>query len=649
MILIAVTWAVIFVLVILLGAGTYALYLRILGSNYKTRTNLFQFAWLGYASLIALLQIYSLFFAVDALAVLLVFSISAISCCFSYRFLLQCYKQFCDIPWKLKTFLVTGLTIIVAYLSYNSTLLPILHDTNLYHLNAVKWESNFPAIPGIVNLHGRLAFNSSFHLFAALTNTWLWEDRAVYIANGFLLLLVTVQWFAQIVTIPLRGARLADAFVIFTFPLLITTAFHGNFPSLSTDIPLHILSLAIIYELLSVRTKAIYGTIHWYDSLNRKNLFSWFLILSLAAVAFSTKLGGVPLLVILVPVSLILLISFNIRTCNRYVSIRNLAVMYGLPATLILGLVARYVILSGWLIYPAPVGNLHLDWSASQEQVTNMLNWTKSWARIPGRRPEEVLGNGISYWFVPWFAEFRKNFLALILLCSGGIGLLYMALVRSARRPTIAKSFPLFLSIAIGIIGLIYWFVTAPDYRFGEVFFWIFAATAFAPLFLRLVNYHVRDYMIVALAMIIIVWSFNNFFGGGFCWLFTAAALAPLFLQLLNYRIQGYLIIALNMAILVWGLKNSQAELPEPFPDPPQLISIPPAMVPKEVLIPVRINNGQSPPLVVYKPARGDACGNSPLPCSPYVDENSTIELRVPGELQGGFRTTGPRPADMHK
>jgi len=50
----------------------------------------------------------------------------------------------------------------------------------------------------------------------------------------------------------------------------------------------------------------------------------------------------------------------------------------------------------------------------------------------------------------------------------------------------------------------------------------------------------------------------------------------------------------------------------------------------------VTIPNGQVPPLVVQVPLKGDRCGDSPLPATPYP--LPTLLLREPGRLQSGFR-----------
>lgn len=603
MILIATTWTLLFILLTLLGSGVCSIFSAILGSRYYLKPSVPRFAWFGYAALIAFLQIYSIFLPVNGHAVIAVSCLAIIAGLSSRNQLAAGFNRIMRIPAKIRYIVTISVVFITACLAYNSTLLPLHYDTELYHLNVVKWTSGYPAVPGIVNLHGRLAFNSSFHLFAAFTNTWLWTDRAVYIANGFLILLLTVQWITHIIMFPRLKGHVAHPFVFLTFPLVITASLSIGFPSLSTDTPLYVLCLVIIYEIMSLRVRPPKEPFHWHDCINRTNFFAWGLVLSLTTVLLTTKMSGVPFCIIIFPISIILLMAFSKRTLSSYFSIRHIIMLYVLPLMLITGMVVRAAILSGWLVYPFPIGNLHLEWSATNEQVRNMLNWAMSWSRLPGVRPEIVLGKGISFWIVPWFTNFKQNYVAIILLCAGITGMFSLAV------PGLVKSFnntrikPLLMTIAVSFTSLIYWFFSAPEYRFGEAFFWIFAATSLSPLAMRILS--------------------GNF-----------------------HRHLASLII---ITILVFIFKFLSGEIRIPYFIPSQLIDLPPRAVPRQVLTTVVINNMQSPPLIIYKPEGDDRCGNSPLPCSPYVDENSTIELRVPGDLSKGFRVTGSAPPDMSR
>ncbi|QIL77220.1 hypothetical protein G7064_16215 [Hymenobacter sp. HDW8] len=47
-------------------------------------------------------------------------------------------------------------------LLHQSTVVPANFDSGLYHFQTLKWLNEYPTVPGLGNLHGRLAFNSSW-------------------------------------------------------------------------------------------------------------------------------------------------------------------------------------------------------------------------------------------------------------------------------------------------------------------------------------------------------------------------------------------------------------------------------------------------------------------------------------------------------
>ena len=541
---------------------------------------------MGFAALIGFLQIYSIFFAIDKLAVIVVYIIALISALFSYKYFLQIAVRILDTPKRFKIVWILGIIFIIIIISYNASLPLKVYDTDLYHLNTVKWASKYSAIPGIVNLHDRLAFNSSFHLFAALKNHWIWKDKAVYIANSFLLFLISIQWFSYIVKLPIVRFKISHAFAIITSPLVIWCIFCGFMSSLATDFSPIFLVLIIIFELLSIEFKNLRDGKGYWNVMNRRNLFAWFMIISLASVSLSTKLNTIPMFAIILISSIFFFILFNLSRNAKYICCRHLLAVYGLSAIIVLGFIGRNIILSGWLFYPFPFGNLHLDWSASQQQVNWVITVTKSWARIPGKEPHEVLGNGFFHWFIPWYEDFSKNPVVFVLLYTGIFGLIYILLSNTTKMFRSLKSIPLFLSIAIGILSIFFWFFTCPDWRFGLIYFYVFGGASISPIIYLMIRSNSTGKILVFCIVIFLIY------------------------------IQGILVPHITQK--------------------PKFLKLPPSRS-KEV-IPITINNGQDPKLIIYKPKKGDQCGNSPLPCSPYINENSNIELRVPGQIKSGFR-----------
>ncbi|MFC1681086.1 hypothetical protein ACFL1S_04730 [Pseudomonadota bacterium] len=69
----------------------------------------------------------------------------------------------------------------------------------LYHLNTIRWLNAFPIIPGLGNLHGRLAFNHAFFPYVAALNFDPYFNHGRSLANSFLLLLATAISFELLI------------------------------------------------------------------------------------------------------------------------------------------------------------------------------------------------------------------------------------------------------------------------------------------------------------------------------------------------------------------------------------------------------------------------------------------------------------------
>lgn len=601
MFFIAGSWLILFLLFVLAGTIPYRLYLKMSDDRLYCRIDIFRMAWLGYAFSIGFLQCYSLFFRTDFIAFTALGLLAAINAAISRAYLWKSWRNTIAALNRVagSLYLVLILTV-MALLSFCSTFPPIHYDTELYHLNAVKWVCSYPAIPGIVNLHGRLAFNSSFHLVAALTDSLAWEGMSIYLANGFLLCLISVHWLHQLLASKKYVAPTGRYFAAITLPFLLSSAFTWSIPSLSTDLPFHLLGLTVIRELISLQSTA--GQSGTLPNV-RHNAMGWFIITALSATVFSTKLTGAPFLLLL-PVAAYMLLSQR-KSSDRQDRLRSVLPFFVLPGAILAGLILRHIILSGWILFPLPFGSLHLDWSATPKYVTTQLNWAKGWARYPGRHYQEVLNAGFSYWFIPWLAAFRQNQLAVILLTIGISGTVISAILAAVKRVAPSVGFNSLASVMLSAAGLSYWFISAPDYRLGELYFWALAATASATVIV---------------------------------------SLAP--------NVTRFLCLPLSLVLLagVLFIKFEQGEIR--FPTIDYICNFttygaPQAYGPQNELVPVTLSNGQIPPLVIFRPMETDQCGNSELPCSPYVTEESTIELREPGNLRSGFRVTGDIPAGI--
>jgi hypothetical protein len=60
------------------------------------------------------------------------------------------------------------LALVIVSILEQATHQPSNPDSGIYHAQTIRWAETFPAVPGLGNLHGRLAFNSSWLALQAL-------------------------------------------------------------------------------------------------------------------------------------------------------------------------------------------------------------------------------------------------------------------------------------------------------------------------------------------------------------------------------------------------------------------------------------------------------------------------------------------------
>ncbi len=62
---------------------------------------------------------------------------------------------------------------------------PLQYDTGLYHAQAIRWIEEYAVVPGLGNLHMRLAYNSAFMCLQALFSLEWLVGQSLHTLNGF--------------------------------------------------------------------------------------------------------------------------------------------------------------------------------------------------------------------------------------------------------------------------------------------------------------------------------------------------------------------------------------------------------------------------------------------------------------------------------
>ena len=465
-----------------------------------------------------------------------------------------------------------------------------LYDAGLYGLSAIRWIETFATVPGLGNLHGRLAFNSSFLTFASALNFHPFFDHGFSIAVSFLFVLTIATLFevlAPVVKHPaslLRSHPFEYAPALFALPWLAYVA-TGEIASPDADLASTLIELVLFVVLCQ-------GIAQWIRG-NRNQSYRAAVMLILAATAVTIKLSNLVFAVTLAG----FVVAYWLSASRP--AIQSAARMFVPPAFLTLVWLLQGFVLSGAPLYPSTIGYIPVDWAVPKAQAISDADWIYSWARTPGQDPSKVLGNW--NWLGPWLQKESTDFVAVVdpLKVSGLFCLAALLAILFNR-----KSRPRALEwgiLAPLILGLLYWFFTAPDPRFANALFYLLA-TAFAVLFLLSIQGIVsKPAFAVLFLMAFLVGNFYlfQFVAGHVTWYRPCISSVTRF-QTVCIRKERW-------------TKVPRAPLAERVTD-----------------------SG----LLVYVPSTGDECWDAPLPCTPNFSKD--LRLRTPGDLAAGFTLRAP-------
>lgn len=429
-------------------------------------------AWVGWAMSLLLLEWIHLFLPVAEGAQLLLLALGCAGLWLSRRELRQLWRESLAGMAQRRTMLrlpfVALLILIVAALAVAPDL---DYDSGNYHQQSVLWASHHPAVPGLGNLHVRLALFSSLHLYFAALSSGLLAGLAVHPGNGFLLALCLVSLVERgwpFVRWTTQGGLVSTLML----PGLLAFAQPLQVASLGTDLAVGLVETMMVLLLLDLASSA------------REGEDAFIALTVLAGAAITIKLSALPF----ASAALLAGVGFRFaRPGGEAPSRRALGVAGGLLAlTLVAGLV-HTVVLSGYPLFPNPALPLPVNWRIPGKTVEELEGWIRAWARLVNDNSmshdkEAILGGWI--WFPDWarrLATLRWGFGVPVAMAVAGVIASFLALLRKSGRERwragLRETLLAFTSCAAALGA---WFLLAPDLRFAWCLLWLLGALVLA-------------------------------------------------------------------------------------------------------------------------------------------------------------------------
>jgi hypothetical protein len=324
------------------------------------------------------------------------------------------------------------------------------YDVFLYHGPVLEWMSRAPLPQGLGLFHSRFAFNPGLLLLTAAFRTPFgdWSHHALVEAAVIGFSAATLA--SVLVMARRRGDRRLTAFVAALLlvggALLALVSFRAG-----TDLAVSGTVLAAVAVAALVATAQDDGeVIRWYR-----------LLVLLVAFSIIQKASAAPVVILLTAPWV------RVRSCSRWgVLLRGSAGPLLLAATAGAAWAHRTYVASACLAYPVPFTCRDVAWGLGPLEASAESGVIRSWAR---QRTTAVPDLADLTWLSAWTVEYLKSPSFLLV----AIAAIAAAVVRFTAGPISPESGvrtsrgDLRVPTMYVVLGLAFWFMMAPDIRFG--------------------------------------------------------------------------------------------------------------------------------------------------------------------------------------
>lgn len=475
--------------------------------------------------------------------------------------------------------LVLVITVIIVFCIIARSMLPPRHyDSGLYHFNAIRWANEYPLIPGLGNLHGRLAFNSSFFSYVAGLNLYPFFCNGRSIANSFLTILTILTLLELLLPmlrepiLVLESPPLEWATPFFCFPYIV----YWSLSSDGINSPSPDLSCSLIQVIIFI----IFNRLVSKFVKNRILIKSEVFILSiLSATVLTVKLSNIAFCI--TAVAFIFFLAFF---CKNTCGFHDMALFVLPSAFILIVFFCRGIILSGAPIYPSTLGYLDLEWSVPLCKILDERDLVYGWARLPGENYKNAL---VSWdWFGPWIKRLigSTTEISFPLLLFFVLIILMLIPIRDKKKPVLSYPFIYNAMLIPIIISFLFWFFTAPDPRFANACFVLLSVSGIVLFWSKFQLYCPSDKLILSISVMFFVTNIHLL-----RWFFV------------HFHFFDEIFLNGSHEIKKVGLDQKFT----------------------------------STGLQIYVPVIGDQCWDAPLPCTPYF--NDSLRLIDANNILKGF------------
>ncbi|MDE7404819.1 MAG: hypothetical protein K2M81_06920, partial [Lachnospiraceae bacterium] len=323
-------------------------------------------------------QFFSIFWKVGFMANLILLLICVL-CIAVYRRQFQENLHTCRLTiTPIRAVMILLLFLVFAY----GTSTGIIHyDTSLYHAQSIRWIEEYGVVPGLGNLHSRLAYNSAAFCLSALYSMAFLGGQSYHCGAGFLAFLLALVCMEAWTKERIKRPQLSDfARLTAVYYLLII---FDEMVSPASDYFMVLLVFFIV--------------IRWLDLMEREErlYLPYALLCVLGVVVLTVKLSGALILLLTLKPAFMMI---------KEKRVKEIFLFLGLGILTVLPFLVRNVILSGWLVYPFTA----LDFFSFDFKIPKgMAEYDAREIQVWGRGFSDVgrYGEAVSAWLPEWIGS----------------------------------------------------------------------------------------------------------------------------------------------------------------------------------------------------------------------------------------------------
>jgi len=331
-------------------------------------------------------------------------------------------------------------------------------DTGYYHAPSIRWIEEYGVVPGLGNLLPPLAIDYLWFQPCALFGFRDFLPQRLHALTGLFTLWGLAFSIGGVWRLFNSGGwdRICISDLYRTMLLLPLCEVGNYIVSDSGDEPAAVIVLTAIGASLICLENDKVQISKKKCAVGSPDICA---VLLLICFAVGIKLSALPLMVL------------GALLCIPSIRSKNFALMFFAVLIVLFvigGKVTRSVIISGYPVYPLPQLDLfHVDWKMPAQVLVSEKNYVASMARARFAEPGRLLCGGMESWLLPWLKAFLKT--------PVGIGAIFsiVSLILSAlfKWDFVVRHLRRFWKVHVTLMsGLLYWFLMAPDVRFGYGF-----------------------------------------------------------------------------------------------------------------------------------------------------------------------------------